>query len=360
MLQMGGHEVVSEISILKSKIKYEGLKVVIYAAGDRGGYLATCLKCEGIEIEFFIDGDIDKHLKQFREYTIYHYSKLPEDVKHHSYLALISTYAYESHPEEIFFSLVTNGIGEVLYPFKKEFDLAPYNFICNPYEFRFSAYYMEHKEELIEIFDLLEDKISKDTFKQFIQAYMTMSVFKGEQKPSKKKYFECFSPLEEEIFLNIGSCIGDTIFHFIDNRNEKFKKIYAFEGSEYYYGQLIKNLSIFPQNIRNRIETYNMFLNQNTTDSISDKKITLINMDIEGAEENVILGLEECIKRNRPVLAVCAYHKPSDIVILPKLIKEHFDDYKVYFRKYASSWVSRLEVAELVMYAVPIERMVGE
>ena len=354
MLQGGGYEIISEISILKSKIKYKDIKVAIY-----GGYLATCLKCEGIKVEFFIDNDVKKHLKTFYGYTIFHPGKLPEDVKNSFYLALISIYEYESHPEQIVPLLVKNGIKDVLYPFGKKYDLAPYKFTCLPYEFRFSAYYVKHREELLQVYQMLEDDVSRETFIQFIQAYMTMSVFKGKQRKSEKKYFECYSYIKNEVFLNIGSNIGDTIFHFIENRNERFEKIYAFEGSKYYYDQLLNNLSILPENLRNKIETYNIYLDQKTASAISDKKISLINMDIEGAEESVILGLRDYIKQNRPVLAVCAYHKPSDIVRLPKLVMGNFDNYKIYFRKYISSWVSRLEVAELVMYAVPDERMGG-
>jgi len=45
-----------------------------------------------------------------------------------------------------------------------------------------------------------------------------------------------------------------------------------------------------------------------------------IKMDVEGYEGNVLKGAAETIKKNKPIIAMSAYHKPDDITELPKLL----------------------------------------
>ena len=80
-------------------------------------------------------------------------------------------------------------------------------------------------------------------------------------------------------------------------------------------------------------------------------------MDIEGAELEALRGLQNCISHNRPVLAICVYHKPEDIIELTNIVNEMVPNYKIFFRKYAPSYNSHLRSGELVMYAVPLERI---
>ena len=357
MLQAGGYELISELSFLRSILKYKKMKCIIYGAGKRGEYLLTCLKCEGINVEFFIDANINRHLTLFHGYTIYHYSHLPEAIKNETFLALISPYEYEVDASSICLPLICNGITEIMYPFATKYNLAPYRYEYLPHELDFSSYFRGHNTEILKVFNCLADEHSKGVYLQYIHAFLTMSVFKGNQGKTIDKYFECFKSYDNECLLNLGSNVGDTIFHFIENRNEVFEKIYAFESDEYFYKQLKRKLSILPESIRSKIETYNEFFDETTAEKFSKKKISLINMDIEGAEKNVIIGLKNCIIRNRPVLAVCAYHKPEDIIELPNTLLEIVPDYNIYFRKYISAFASRLQTSELVMYAVPKERI---
>ena len=59
---------------------------------------------------------------------------------------------------------------------------------------------------------------------------------------------------------------------------------------------------------------------------------TLIKFDIEGAEIRGLLGMQKLIERQRPSLCVSVYHKPEDLVDIPKLIASWNLDYKLYLR----------------------------
>lgn len=74
----------------------------------------------------------------------------------------------------------------------------------------------------------------------------------------------------------------------------------------------------------------------------SGERVDLIKMDIEGAEHEALRGAEGFIRRERPVLAISAYHKPEDFISLPLLIHSIRDDYSFYFRSYSNSLVDRV------------------
>lgn len=61
---------------------------------------------------------------------------------------------------------------------------------------------------------------------------------------------------------------------------------------------------------------------------------TFIKMDIEGAEVGALKGAAEAIKRLKPKLAICLYHKLTDMWEVPLLIKSMVPEYKLYCRKH--------------------------
>ncbi len=79
-------------------------------------------------------------------------------------------------------------------------------------------------------------------------------------------------------------------------------------------------------------------------------KISLIKLDIEGAELEALQGAERIIRRDRPKLAVCIYHKKEDYWQIPYYLKSLAPEYRFYIRHYSNY------SAETVLYAVVNER----
>lgn len=75
-------------------------------------------------------------------------------------------------------------------------------------------------------------------------------------------------------------------------------------------------------------------------------KVTFIKMDVEGSELESLKGAEKIIRRDKPKLAICIYHKPEDMWTIPLYIKELVPEYKLYIRHHSNGEV------ETVLYAI--------
>ena len=89
-------------------------------------------------------------------------------------------------------------------------------------------------------------------------------------------------------------------------------------------------------------------INCRSIDSIlNGKKATIIKMDIEGSENDALIGATDTIKKYHPLLMICVYHKPNDILKLTKTVFNIRDDYKLYLRHYSYT------KNETVLYFIP-------
>lgn len=57
-----------------------------------------------------------------------------------------------------------------------------------------------------------------------------------------------------------------------------------------------------------------------------------IKMDIEGSELCALHGAERTIKKHRPCMAICVYHRKNDLAKIPTYIDDIVDDYNYYLR----------------------------
>lgn len=226
-------------------------------------------------------------------------------------------------------------------------------------------YYRENIRGLEATFDLLYDVHSKEIMLEFIRVYMQLGTYSLEQCNSDKKYFygqnpdgekeEIYKHLEDEVWINCGSNNGDNVFwYFVNGLNAK--AVYAYEADIKEYTRLVKNLEYLPLNYKEKVFPINEFISEKT--NWEDKEaITLVNADIEGGELDLLKGLKKIIIKSRPVLAICVYHKASDLVEIPDYIRSITNDYFYVLRKYESNVENVRRTAELVLYAIPKERI---
>lgn len=75
-------------------------------------------------------------------------------------------------------------------------------------------------------------------------------------------------------------------------------------------------------------------------------RVDFVKMDIEGAEGGALQGAVHSLRKFGPRLAISAYHRPSDLLVLPKLIKAIRPDYALYLDHHT------IHHEETVLYAV--------
>ncbi len=73
-----------------------------------------------------------------------------------------------------------------------------------------------------------------------------------------------------------------------------------------------------------------------------------VKFDVEGAEEEALLGCRAIIARDVPALLVSAYHRSADIFRLPLLVHDLNPAYKLYLRRMAG-----IPAWDINLYAVP-------
>lgn len=238
-------------------------------------------------------------------------------------------------------------------------------------EHDFYSCFLHHARDFQESFDHMADMPSRRCFIEYMRTVLENDFWRLNQSPLICKYWgydikpynEFYKHLEDEVWLNIGSCNGDTIFRFLRN-GYSFLHIHAVDTDKDALLRCKANLNLINNtNILNRISFHHNSLgcaeNQiRIDDMFQDTPLSLINMDIEGDENNVLLSAADIICRDRPVLAICAYHRPDDLYTLIETIHTICKDYLFYLRKYPNYPYHRYNSKEeIVLYAVPPERM---
>ena len=90
-----------------------------------------------------------------------------------------------------------------------------------------------------------------------------------------------------------------------------------------------------------------------TLDSVfTNERVTYIKMDIEALELAALHGSLGLVSRDRPVLAVCAYHTPDHLWSIPLFLRDRLEDYSLFLRPHKpDGW-------DLIVYAIPNERLI--
>lgn len=231
----------------------------------------------------------------------------------------------------------------------------------------FYMYFVQEKEVISKGIETYFDEVSRSTYYEYVRTFLEGDIYKGPLYSEEKKYFDVFeeyysADMTNMAWINVGSCGGDTMFWAL-NRELEFGRIYAIEADYDQSNLLRHNISLLDLETQNKIICINAKCGIDSEcmsiDGIDiENEICLINMDIEGDEISALESATQVIRQNKPILAICAYHKPDDLISIPNKIIEICPHYKFVLRKYLSgtgrhyNGVHRTN--ELVLYAIPV------
>jgi len=137
----------------------------------------------------------------------------------------------------------------------------------------------------------------------------------AEQDPDSPHRYtdEKFDFEEGDVLLDVGSAEGIFALSNID----RLKKVCLFEREE----EWVEALEATFEPWKDKVEIISKFVaDKNDSDHISidaflsEKSFVpdLIKIDVEGAEDQVLRGMEHAIQKHHPKIALCTYHKQGD------------------------------------------------
>ncbi|MBQ8762532.1 MAG: FkbM family methyltransferase [Clostridia bacterium] len=173
----------------------------------------------------------------------------------------------------------------------------------------------------------------------------------------KSEAFENILKLgKAESYLDLGAYRGDTVEEFLCYCGGEYSDITALEPDR----RTFKKLEAYLENIPESTAYQKAVYSENKTllfsskagrqsavcekgeeiDAVcvdglySDKKVTYIKMDVEGAEKEAIEGARSALKNQKPKLNIALYHRSRDIFSIPLQLAEINPEYKFFIRRH--------------------------
>jgi len=308
-----------------------------------------------IKIDFLSDNDQTKWGKTFHDdlkcISPKELEKYKDDIA-----ILITT----QHYKKIYQQLLEKG-------FKKIFAVTEYRLLNDGY-FKNQQNLLKIKENVLKVMNVLEDERSKEITFTLMKNWFDFDVdavgYEGIFTNDQYYPEDIIKLSTREAFVDVGAYNGDTVLDFIKKTNNHFDSIFAFELDKKNFKEMELAINKLAAPVKNKIKLYNFglldeekevyyetggsgmqstFINVINTasdcgktvrlnDVLKEEKVTFIKMDIEGSEPQALSGAEEIIKKQKPKLAICVYHKPEHLWEVPLYIKKIVPAYKIYIR----------------------------
>ena len=234
---------------------------------------------------------------------------------------------------------------------------------------------LQQSHDIAAAFELLHDNSSRQAFAAQLQLRLRADFDCIGTPLAGDQYFPgLFSLTATECFVDCGSYTGDTIQSFISQTDNCFRKVIAFEADP----AVTPGLQTFVNGIRARAVLHNAAVGAHKgvvhfagdgigggritatsgtevpcvclDDALAHEHASFIKMNIEGAEIQALEGAHRVIWRDRPVLAICGYHKPDHLWRVLASLKNLAPDSALFLRSHCTDGL------DAVCYAVPPER----
>ncbi len=319
--------------------------ILLYGMGNGADKIINVLESKGIEYKGVFASDGFVRDKLFHGKKIMSYSEAKE-----KYPEMIVLLCFGSARDDVRQNVLKIATEQEL--FAPEVPVISGGLFCE-------EYYNLNKKRFDAVYERLADDLSRKTFQNLIKYKLSGKIdYLLDCEVDEDEPYDSFLKLSnKEIFVDLGAYTGDTVADFV-KRVSGYKKIFAAEPDFKNFRKLsantenLENIFCFNVGIGNfcGVAPFSMSGGRNskkekgdteiefkTVDSIvGDIEVTYIKMDVEGEEENAILGAEKTILRDKPKMLVSAYHKTDDLIKLPETVYNIRSDYKLYIRHFKS------------------------
>lgn len=355
-----------------SNIFLEYNSIYIYGAGNNGKKISKILARQNVKTDGFIDkfAPLDSKIDGIEIKRPFVLS--PQIAK--GTLVLVSVFNRDANIKDVHEYLL--NLGFLNFMWLPEFiDLFYDDFGSHFWASAVKTY--EYKVEDIKfVNDLLEDELSKKILGSTLKARLEKNpLLLPDTYPIEEQYFSEDIPLKPySAFVDAGAFDGDSL-PALNKHNPTLETYIAFEPDLTNFAKLsttvnqkkdsfCKRAMLYPAGLSNTTEILKFSQGFGEGSCVSEQgetevlvvaldhilkgiEIGYLKMDIEGAETDALLGSYGTICKQRPNLAICVYHKPEDLLHIPRLIASWNLNYKFYLRQYGYCGF------DLVLYCIP-------
>ena len=217
-----------------------------------------------------------------------------------------------------------------------------------------TSYLEKNLKEIESAYNRLLDERSKEVFRLNIKHRLYGRLEEIESSwSSDEENWKLLELNDNEVFFDAGAYNGDTVKRFLNLCNN-YKHLYAVEPDPRTFKKLsitcenLTNVTLINAALSNSDGTTNFTfgkgrgnskggltpINQRSIDSIlKGNRASFIKYDIEGEEENGLLGAYNTIKNYKPKILLSAYHKINDLWHLPSVLDSINPTYTYSLRK---------------------------
>lgn len=188
---------------------------------------------------------------------------------------------------------------------------------------------------------------------------------------TEQEYFDFIEKLPVGGAFVDGGCYDMwTSIRFTQLCQDRYSKIFAFEPDPKNYVKCkekiamhqLQHVQLIPAGLWNEATTLHFRAEGQATSSfcdegeicvpvvtldeiVKDERVSFIKMDIEGSELEALQGACKVIQRDKPMCAICIYHKPGDVLVISHYLKQLVPEYQFAIRHHT------FENADTILYA---------
>lgn len=349
---------------------------VVYPAARMGREAAARLRAMGANVVALGDRDMSLHGNVIDGLPVLSPAEIARS--HASDVILVASTMFDSAIRE---DLLQRGCAEVVPVGYLNLRL-PRVFRSREYEGAYGAVTDPASRAAIrELYGLLADDQSRRVLTGKVTFYLGLDKRQLEDVRSRDPLY--FDPTvyelgSQETVVDGGAFVGDTLESFLHASGGDFSAYHAFEPDEASFGRLAQLASADPSRITvvraglgsrrgsaRLLGTGKADSRLLSADEPGDEETpvvsldeyfdglrlpSLIKMDVEGWEEQALMGAKRVLAEARPKVAVSVYHSPHDLWSIPLQLNRLLPDASLFLRHYTR------EVDDTVCYAIPEDR----
>ncbi len=354
-----------KIEKIREICRKNGSSVMILGVTNTGEMIARYLTEHGIDAEIKYVVDDEYFNTEMQTKGIISFSRYLEEFATSTPL-VFGFYNYE---------VILNKINQYrdVIPYMYDFHITRVNGEIVDWRYE---YVLDHFDQYEETYEMLSGEESKAC----MQAYLNAAIA-GEFHELFVNYRDVVPYFNEKLdgrkidrLFDCGAFDGDSAHDYIKTFPE-YDHIYEFEPDESNIEKIekrvleenIHDLTIIDKGVWSETMTLRFKSEGSSSSSVSEEgdleieviklddmydlftRDSLIKMDIEGSELEALKGASRVISEISPALAICVYHKSSDLITIPQFISRLVNpgtyEYHIGYQG--------LDLAELVFYALP-------